>query len=129
MDDSDSDSDDAEMPDVVIGPEVTTDDGTDTNTTSDENQDDTPDVYDGPLRILALHGGGDTPEGSEIYFGVTALQNFSLVGDKLSSLCCLSPAEVVKPKPVSPEKSKPVTPVKSPRSITFLPSLNFQRFF
>ena len=65
MDDSDSDSDDAEMPDVVIGPEVTNDDGTDTNTTADENQDDTPEVYDGPLRILALHGGGDSPEGLE----------------------------------------------------------------
>ena len=61
MDDSDSDSDDAEMPDVVIGPEVTNDDGTDTNTTTDENQDDTPEVYDGPLKILALHCGGDSP--------------------------------------------------------------------
>tara|TARA_B100002051_G_C16476680_1_gene506046 strand:- start:146 stop:571 length:426 start_codon:yes stop_codon:yes gene_type:complete len=70
MDDSDSDSDDAEMPDVVIGPEVTTDDATDTNTTTDENQDDTPEVYDGPLRILALHGGGDTPEGLENQAGM-----------------------------------------------------------
>ena len=73
MDDSDSDSDDAEMPDVVIGPEVTTDDGTDTNTTTDENQDDTPEVYDGPLRILALHGGGDTPESLENQAGMQAL--------------------------------------------------------
>ena len=64
MGDSDSDSDD-----TPVVEDTTTNDQTETGSTTDETQDDTteepPEVYDGPLKILALHGGGDTPEGLE----------------------------------------------------------------
>ena len=64
MDDSDSDD-----TTVIQTPEDnTSNDETETNTTEE-----TPDVYDGPLRILALHGGGDTPEGLENQAGMQAL--------------------------------------------------------
>ena len=63
----DSDSDNYDTPDVQ-----TPDDNTNDNSNSDTN-DETPDVYDGPLKILALHGGGDTPESLENQAGMQAL--------------------------------------------------------
>ena len=63
MDNSDSGSDDTTV--VQTPDDNTSNDNSDSNTTTDETEDDTPEVYDGPLRILALHGGGDTPEGLE----------------------------------------------------------------
>ena len=64
MDDSDSDD-----TTVIQTPEDnTSNDETETNTTEE-----TPEVYDGPLRILALHGGGDTPEGLENQAGMQDL--------------------------------------------------------
>ena len=46
---------------------------TTSNNTDDTNNDGTSEVYDGPLKILALHGGGDTPEGLESQSGMQAL--------------------------------------------------------
>ena len=66
MDDSDSDTEDTP---VVQTPG---DDNTNNDTDADTD-DETPDVYDGPLKILALHGGGDTPEGLENQAGMQAL--------------------------------------------------------
>ncbi len=66
MDDSDSDGDDNTV--IQTPDDTTSNDETETNTTEE-----TPDVYDGPLRILALHGGGDTPEGLENQAGMQAL--------------------------------------------------------
>ena len=66
MDDSDSDTEDTP---VVQTPG---DDNTNNDTDADTG-DETPDVYDGPLKILALHGGGDTPEGLENQAGMQAL--------------------------------------------------------
>ena len=63
MDDSDSDSDDTTV--VQTPDDNTSNDNSGSNTTTNETEDDTPEVYDGPLRILALHGGGDSPEGLE----------------------------------------------------------------
>ena len=63
MDDSDSDSDDTTV--VQTPDDNASNDNSGSNTTTNETEDDTPEVYDGPLRILALHGGGDSPEGLE----------------------------------------------------------------
>jgi len=66
MDDSDSDTEDT--------PVVQTPGDNNTNNDSNANTgNETPDVYDGPLKILALHGGGDTPEGLENQAGMQAL--------------------------------------------------------
>ena len=71
MDDSDSDSDDT----VVQTPDDnTSNDNSGSNTTTNETED-SPEVYDGPLRILALHGGGDTPEGLENQPGMQDLMD------------------------------------------------------
>ena len=68
MDDSDDDS-----TTTVEQPDTSNDDNTNTNQTQNPTDDETPDVYDGPLKILALHGGGDTPEGLENQAGMQAL--------------------------------------------------------
>ena len=68
MDDSDDDS-----TTTVEQPDNSNDDNTNTNQTQNPADDETPDVYDGPLKILALHGGGDTPEGLENQAGMQAL--------------------------------------------------------
>ena len=68
MDDSDDDS-----TTTVEQPDTSNDDNTNTNQTQNPTDDETPDAYDGPLKILALHGGGDTPEGLENQAGMQAL--------------------------------------------------------
>jgi len=54
-------------------PVVQTPDDNKNNDSNANTGNETPDVYDGPLKILALHGGGDTPEGLENQAGMQAL--------------------------------------------------------
>ena len=70
MGDSDSDSDDTTV--VQTPDDTTSNDESESNATASETEE-TPEVYDGPLKILALHGGGDTPEGLENQPGMQAL--------------------------------------------------------
>ena len=68
MGDSDSDSDD-----TSVVEDTTTNDQTETDETQGDTTEELPEVYDGPLKILALHGGGDTPEGLESQPGMQDL--------------------------------------------------------
>ena len=67
-----SDSDD-DSTTTIEQPDTSNNDNSNTNQTQNPTDDETPDVYDGPLKILALHGGGDTPEGLENQAGMQAL--------------------------------------------------------
>lgn len=67
-----SDSDD-DSTTTIEPPDTSNNDNSNTNQTQNPTDDETPDVYDGPLKILALHGGGDTPEGLENQAGMQAL--------------------------------------------------------